>query len=95
MIEKEFLVVVFSFEKFRPYLIGSPVIIFTDHAALKHLVLEKDAKPRLMRWMLLMQEFDYEIRDRNGFENPIAGHLSRIVSTRGAKALISECFPNE
>jgi len=52
--EKEFLTVVFSFEKLRPYLIGSHVIVLTDHAALKHLLLKKDAKPRLVRWMLLL-----------------------------------------
>ena len=54
MIEKEFLAVVFAFKRFRPYLISSHVIIVTDHAALKHLLSKKDAKPKLMRWMLLL-----------------------------------------
>jgi len=52
--EKEFLAVVFGFEKFRPYLIGSHVIIHTDHATLKHLFSMKDAKPKLIRWILLL-----------------------------------------
>jgi len=68
--EKEFLTVVFAFEKFRPYLISSHVTIFTDHTALKHLLLKKDVKPRLVRWMLLLQEFHCEIRDRKGSEKP-------------------------
>jgi len=59
--KKEFLAIVFGFQKFRSYLTGSHVIVFTNHAALKHLVKNKDAKPRLIRWMLL-QEFNYEIR---------------------------------
>ncbi|KAM1977690.1 hypothetical protein ACFX16_014463 [Malus domestica] len=62
--EKELLVVVFALDKFRSYLIGTKVIVFTDHAALKYLLTKKEAKPRLIRWMLLLQEFDIEIRDK-------------------------------
>ncbi|KFK22914.1 hypothetical protein AALP_AAs71106U000100 [Arabis alpina] len=57
--EKESLVVVFAFEKFRPYLIGFKVIVHTDHSA-QYLMQKKDAKPRLLRWILLLQEFDVE-----------------------------------
>jgi len=67
--EKEFLAIVFEFEKFKPYLIGSYVIVFTDHATLKHLVEKKDLKHRSIRWILLLQEFDYVIKDRKRFEN--------------------------
>jgi len=63
-IEKELLVVIFALEKFRSYLIGSKVIIFINHVALKYLFAKKDAKPRLIRWVLLLQEFDLEIRDK-------------------------------
>jgi len=62
--EKEFLAAVFGFENFSSYLISSRVIVHTDYAAQKHLFSKKDAKPRLLRWMLLLQEFDCKIRDR-------------------------------
>ncbi|KAL0886207.1 hypothetical protein Bca101_010190 [Brassica carinata] len=76
--EKEMLAIVFAFEKFRSYLVGSKVIVHTDHAALRHLLAKKDAKPRLLRWILLLQEFDLEIRDKPGIENGVADHLSRL-----------------
>ena len=77
--EKELLAVVFGLEKFRSYLVGSKVIVYSDHAALRFLLTKKDAKPRLIRWILLLQEFDLEIQDKNGSENVVADHLSRIV----------------
>ena len=70
--EKELLAIVFALEKFRQYLLGAKVIIYTDHAAIKHLLTKKDSKPRLIRWMLLIQEFDIEIRDKSGKENLVA-----------------------
>ena len=60
--EKEILVMVFACEKFRPYILGSHVIIHTNHATIKYLMANKDAKPRLIRWVLLLQEFDLEIK---------------------------------
>ena len=74
--EKEPLAVVFAFEKFRSYLILSKVVVFTDHSALRYLFSKQDAKPRLIRWILLLQEFDVEIKDKNGIENLVADHLS-------------------
>jgi hypothetical protein len=76
--EKELLVVVFAIDKFRSYLVGTKMIVYTDHAALKYLLTKKDAKPRLIRWILLLQEFNLEIKDRKGVENSIVNHLSRM-----------------
>jgi hypothetical protein len=70
--------VVFAFEKFRSYIVNSKVIVYTDHAAIKYLLAKKDAKPRLIRCILLIQEFDVKICDKNGVENVVADHLSRM-----------------
>ncbi|CAN6721074.1 unnamed protein product [Malus baccata var. baccata] len=92
--EKELLAVVFALDKFRSYLIGTKVIVFTDHAALKYLFTKKEAKPRLIRWMLLLQEFDIEIRDKKGSENVVADHLSCMVHNEESLPIV-ETFPVE
>nr|GEU45755.1 hypothetical protein [Tanacetum cinerariifolium] len=68
----------YAFEKFRPYLVLSKSIVYTDHSALKYLLSKQDAKPWLLRWVLLLQEFDITIRDKKGYENLAVDHLSRL-----------------
>ena len=70
--------VVFTFDKFRSYLIGSKVIVYIDHSALKYLLFKTDAKSILIQWILLLQEFDLEIRGKKGIENLGGNHLSRL-----------------
>nr|GEX93434.1 hypothetical protein [Tanacetum cinerariifolium] len=77
-IEKEMLAVVYAFEKFRSYLIMNKSIVYTDHSALKFLFAKKDAKARLLRWILLLQEFDFKVINTRGVENYAADHLSRL-----------------
>ena len=77
--EKELLAGVFALDKFCPYLLGTKVIIYSNHATLKYLLMKKEAKPRLIHWMLILQEFDMEIRDKKGSENVVANHLSRLI----------------
>ncbi|GJS82215.1 reverse transcriptase domain-containing protein [Tanacetum coccineum] len=96
--EKELLAVVYAFEKFRSYLVLSKSIVYTDHSAIKYLFTKKDAKPRLMRWILLLQEFDVIIRDKKGAENLAADHLSRLENPHQDKfenKEITETFPLE
>jgi hypothetical protein len=93
--EKELLAVIFALDKFRSYLLGSKVIIYSDHAALRHLLAKKETKPRLIRWILLLQEFDVEIRDKKGTENVVADHLSRIQFETVQPLPVHDSFPDE
>ncbi|GKB71537.1 reverse transcriptase domain-containing protein [Tanacetum coccineum] len=96
--EKEMLAVVYAFEKFRSYLIMNKSIVYTDHSALKYLFAKKDAKARLLRWVLLLQKFDFKVIDTKGAENYTADHLSRLENPYenvfGPKE-INENFPLE
>ncbi|RDX82547.1 Retrovirus-related Pol polyprotein from transposon 17.6, partial [Mucuna pruriens] len=79
--EKELLAIVFALEKFRSYLLGSKII-------------KPDAKSRLIRWMLLLQEFNIEIQDKKGVENSIVDHLSWIERESDPMPIRDE-FPDE
>nr|GEU76707.1 DNA-directed DNA polymerase [Tanacetum cinerariifolium] len=96
--EKEMLAVVYAFEKFRPYLVLSRSIVYTDHSTLKYLLNKQDAKPMLLQWVLLLQEFDITILDKKGSENLAADHLSRLENPHQdvlENKYINENFPLE
>ena len=76
--EKELLAVVYALDKFRAYLVRLDIIIFTDHSALNYLLTKQNAKAMLIRWVLLLQEFNLQIRDKKGVENVVVDHLSRL-----------------
>ncbi|RDX66413.1 Retrovirus-related Pol polyprotein from transposon 17.6, partial [Mucuna pruriens] len=92
--EKELLAIVFALDKFRSYLLSSKIVVFSDHATPRFLLKNLDAKLRLIQWMLLLQEFNIEIRDKKGTENSVAGHLSRIERENDPMP-IKDKFPDE
>ena len=85
----------FACDKFRSYIVDSKVIVHTDHATIKYLMENKDAKPRLIRWVLLLQEFDLHISDRKGAKNPVADNLSRLENILDDPQPINDIFPDE
>ena len=89
--------VVFACEKFKLYILGSQCIVHFDHAALRYLMSKRDAKPKLITWVLLLKEFDLEIKDKKGTDNVIANHLSRSKITKEEKRgkEVQESFPDE
>lgn len=93
--KKEILVVVFAIDKFRSYLVGAKIIIYTDHVAIRYLLSKKDTKPRLLRWILLLQESDLEIKYKKGTNNMVANHLSRLENVKTEQVPINNDFPYE
>lgn len=95
--EKEMLEVVFTFDKFISYLEGTKVIMYTDHEEIKYLIAKKDSKPRLIRWVVLLQEFDLETNDEKGVENLVDDNLSRLADEVQSHATegINESFLDE
>jgi hypothetical protein len=75
--------------------VGAKVIVYTDHAALKYLMAKKNAKPHLIRWILLLHKFDLEIRDKKGVENSVADHLSRLHFEKSTEMPINDCMRDD
>ena len=95
-IKIELLAVVYALDKFHAYVIGADIIIFTDHSALKYLLTKKNAKARLIRWVLLLYEFNLQIRDKKWVENVVADHLSRLTIAHNThNPPIYDEFPEE
>ena len=92
--EREALAVVYACKKFRHYLLGYKVTFHTDHDSLKYLVNKPDLSGRLARWILLLQEFTYEVKFKPGNANANADYLSRQRGPPNLKALEIE-FPDE
>ena len=87
---------VYALDKFRAYLVGSDIIIFTYHSTLKYLLTKHNAKARLIRWVLRLQEFNLQIRDKKGVENVVADHLSRLTIEHNThNPPINDEFPEE
>nr|GEX05342.1 reverse transcriptase domain-containing protein [Tanacetum cinerariifolium]GEX06131.1 reverse transcriptase domain-containing protein [Tanacetum cinerariifolium]GEX06765.1 reverse transcriptase domain-containing protein [Tanacetum cinerariifolium] len=94
--KKELMATVFDFDKFQSYPVLSKTIVHTDHSDLRNLFKKQDAKPRLIRWILLLQEFNIEIKDRKGIENVAADHLSRIENEEtNDDSEVDNNFPGE
>nr|GEY31148.1 reverse transcriptase domain-containing protein [Tanacetum cinerariifolium] len=96
--KKEMLAVVYAFEKFHSYLIMNKSIVYTDHSVLKYLFAKKDSKARLLRWVLLLQEFTFKVIETKGAENLAADHLSRLENSHQNvldPKEINESFPFE
>ena len=68
--------------------------MLTDHSAIKYLMTKNDVKPRLIWWVLLLQEFDLEIKDKKGSKNVVTDHLSRLEGPRD-EVQVNDNFPDE
>lgn len=84
----------FAVDKFLSYLVGSKIIMYTDHSVIKYLLNKKDDKLRLIRWIFLLQKFDLEIRDKKGTENVVADHLSRLQENNKFELPLDDSFPD-
>jgi hypothetical protein len=75
---------VYEIQKFRHYLLGSHFKMYTIHYALKYLVNHPILRVRICRWLLLFQEYDFEVIIKPGKLNGGPNHLSRILTREDA-----------
>eukprot|EP00253_Pinus_taeda_P015935 PITA_15935 len=76
------------------YITGYPVVLYTDHSAIKYLANKPITNGRVTRWLILLQEFDITIKDQLGKENPVADFLSRMPKPVDTAA-VEDQFPDE
>ncbi|RVW89164.1 Retrovirus-related Pol polyprotein from transposon opus [Vitis vinifera] len=94
--EKELLAVVFALDKFRAYLVGSSIVVFTDHSCFEVLANQARCQGKIDKMDPFAQEFNLQIRDKKGVENVVADHLSRLVIAHDSHGLpINDDFPEE
>eukprot|EP00253_Pinus_taeda_P016180 PITA_16180 len=93
--EKEFLAMVHSLNKFRHYIIGYQTFVHTDHAAIRYLMNKPDVNARIIRWLLLLQQFDLTIVDNPGKENVVADFLSRLDLPASEEGTLDNQMPYE
>lgn len=67
--EQEILAMVYAFEKLRAYFLCTTVIVHTDNVTLRYLMEKENFKLRLIKWVLLFLEFDFEVKYKRGYEN--------------------------
>ena len=85
--KKEFLAVIYAINKFKHYITGYPVVLYTDHSAIKYLANKPITNGRVTRWLILLQEFNITIKDRPGKENLVADFLSHVPRIDNAVAI--------
>lgn len=78
--EKYLLVVVYVYENLCAYLLGKKMIVHTNLTVLRYLMANKEAKLRLIRCILLLQDFNFEEKNQKSCENQVADYLSQLKS---------------
>ena len=95
MTEKELLAVVHSLNKFKHYITGYQTFGHIDHATTRYLMNKPDVNARIIRWLLLLQQFDMTIIDKLGKENVVADFLSRVNFPTGEEGMVDDQMLDE
>lgn len=95
--DQELLAVFYAFENFRAYWLGTKVIVHMENSSLIYLIAKKEDKPFFIRWILLLLEFNFEVKDQKGCENQVADPLSCLKANHDklGEIEIYDTFPNE